>query len=81
MYSVHQGQVELEVGDGETHLLGPGGVARVDARTVRRLRNAGDGDAVLVVAGGRDGYVGRDGHLAEGETARFSGSSGDEAGS
>ena len=60
-YFVHQGQVEFRFGDGSTHLLGPGGVARVDAHTHRGMRNAGDGDAIVVVAGGSDGYVGRDG--------------------
>ena len=74
-YFVHRGRVEMEFGDGATHVLEPGGVARVDPSTVRRLRNVGDEDAVLVVAGGKDGYVGRDGRLAEGETRRF-GSSG-----
>ncbi len=60
-YFVHQGEVEFSFGDGSTHLLGPGGVARVDPKTHRGMRNAGDGDAVVVVAGGREGYVGRDG--------------------
>jgi uncharacterized cupin superfamily protein len=60
-YFIHQGQVEFRFGDGSTHVLGPGGVARVDARTHRGIRNAGDGDAIVVVAGGKDGYVGRDG--------------------
>jgi quercetin dioxygenase-like cupin family protein len=60
-YFVHQGQVEFRFGDGSTHLLGPGGVVRVDARTHRGMRNAGEEDAIVVVAGGKDGYVGRDG--------------------
>ena len=60
-YFVHQGQVEFRFGDGSKHLLGPGGVVRVDASTHRGMRNAGDGDAIVVVAGGKDGYVGRDG--------------------
>ncbi|MGH2915133.1 MAG: cupin domain-containing protein [Solirubrobacteraceae bacterium] len=60
-YFVHQGQVELRFGDGSTHLLRAGGVARVDAATHRGMRNAGEGDAVVVVAGGSGGYVGRDG--------------------
>jgi mannose-6-phosphate isomerase-like protein (cupin superfamily) len=66
-YFVHRGEVEFEFGDGSLHRLGPGGVARVDASTVRRLRNTGPGDAVLVVAGGAGGYVGRDGQRAGGE--------------
>lgn len=71
LYVVHSGTVEIEFGDGSKHLLGPGGLARVDPGTVRRLRNAGDGDAVYVIVGGKDGYVGRDGRLPEGEQSRF----------
>lgn len=66
-YFVHRGRLEFEFGDGSRHVLGPGGVARVDAATVRKMKNVGDGDAVFVIAGGRDGYVGRDGRLPEGE--------------
>jgi len=61
LYFVHRGRLEFEFGDGSRHVLGPGGVARVDAPTVRRIRNVGDEDAVYVCAGGKDGYVGRDG--------------------
>ena len=67
-YFVHRGRIEMEFGDGSKHVLGPGGVARVDAATVRRVRNASDDeDAVYVIAGGKDGYVGRDGRAPEGE--------------
>jgi hypothetical protein len=31
----------------------------------------GDGDAVYVVVGGKNGYVGRDGRLPEDERSRF----------
>ena len=34
----------------------------------RGLKNLGDGDAVYLVVGGKDGYVGRDGMAPEGET-------------
>lgn len=60
-YFVHKGRVEFRFGDDSRHLLGPGGLVRVDPKTHRGLRNAGDTDAVVVVAGGKDGYVGRDG--------------------
>ncbi|HKP89853.1 MAG TPA: cupin domain-containing protein [Thermoleophilaceae bacterium] len=71
-YFVHRGTLEFEFGDGSTHVLGPGGVARVDPSTVRRIRNVSEeDDAVYVIAGGKDGYVGRDGRLPEGETSRF----------
>src|SRR3954463_13687198 len=60
----------MELGDGAKIALEPGGIVRVDAATVRMLRNAGDEEAVYVVVGGADGYVGRDGRLPEGETQR-----------
>ena len=70
-YFVHRGTVEITFGDETSHVLGPGGIARVDAQTVRKIRNVGDDDALYVVVGGKDGYVGRDGKLPEGETSRF----------
>jgi quercetin dioxygenase-like cupin family protein len=69
LYFLHSGRVEIEFGDGSTHELSPGGLAWVDAATVRKLRNLSDSEeAVYVVVGGKDGYVGRDGKLPEGET-------------
>jgi quercetin dioxygenase-like cupin family protein len=69
LYFVHRGAIEIEFGDGAKHVLGEGGLARVDAPTVRGIRNASDSeDAVYVIVGGKDGYVGRDGQLPEGET-------------
>ena len=66
IYFVHQGQVEFEFGDGSTYLLGPGAVARVDAHTVRLVRNPSESeDAVYLSAGGAEGYVGRDGQMAQ----------------
>lgn len=70
-YFVHRGTVEMTFGDGSSHVLGPGGIARVDAATVRKVKNVGDDDALYVVVGGKDGYVGRDGRLPEGEDSRF----------
>jgi mannose-6-phosphate isomerase-like protein (cupin superfamily) len=67
-YFVHEGSIEMEFGDGSRHLLGPGGVARVDPATVRKVRNASKTeDAVYLIVGGKGGYVGRDGVLPEGE--------------
>jgi mannose-6-phosphate isomerase-like protein (cupin superfamily) len=71
LYFVHRGRIEIEFGDDSKYVLGPGGLARVDAATVRKIRNVGDGPAVYLIAGGKDGYVGRDGRLPEGETSRF----------
>jgi len=68
LYFVHSGRVSIEFGDGTVHELGPGGMARVDAATVRNLRNLSDSeDAVYLAIGGKGGYVGRDGHVPEGE--------------
>jgi mannose-6-phosphate isomerase-like protein (cupin superfamily) len=67
LYFVHQGLIELLFHESEPRRLGPGGLARVDATTVRRLRNIGDEDAIVVVVGGKGGYVGRDGRMPEGE--------------
>ena len=71
LYFCHRGRIEIEFGDGATHLLDPGGAARVDPATVRRIRNVGDHDAIYVIVGAQGGYVGRDGKLPEGETSRF----------
>jgi quercetin dioxygenase-like cupin family protein len=60
-YFVHSGRIEFRFGDGTKHLCETGGVVRVDPETPRGMRNAGEEDAVVVVAGGKDGYVGRDG--------------------
>ncbi len=66
---VHRGTIELEFGDGTVERLGDGAFARVDAPTMRKVRNVGDGDAVYVCVGGKDGYVGRDGLLPDGQQA------------
>jgi quercetin dioxygenase-like cupin family protein len=71
LYFLHSGQIEIEFGDGSKHELEPGGLAWVDAPTIRKVRNLSDSeDAVYVVVGGKDGYVGRDGLQPEGETKR-----------
>jgi len=67
LYFVHRGSLEIEFGDGSKHVLGPGGMARVDASTARKTKNVGDEDAIVLVTGGKDGYVGRDGRAPEGE--------------
>ena len=65
-YFVHRGRLEFEFGDGRKLVLGPGGFVRVDASTHRKVRNVGDEDAVYVVVGGKDGYVGREAHVPAG---------------
>jgi quercetin dioxygenase-like cupin family protein len=71
LYFVHRGRIEITLGDDDVYELGPGGLARVDAATIRKIKALGDEPAVYLVAGGKGGYVGRDGKLPEGETSRF----------
>jgi mannose-6-phosphate isomerase-like protein (cupin superfamily) len=66
LYFVHRGTIEMEFGDGTTQRLEEGSFARVDAPTLRKIRNVGEGDAIYLCAGGKDGYVGRDGRAPEG---------------
>ena len=72
---------EMELGDGTVQRLAEGSFARVDAPTMRKLRNVGEGDAVYLCVGGKDGYVGRDGRAPEGDpgprATRIDGSGGD----
>jgi mannose-6-phosphate isomerase-like protein (cupin superfamily) len=69
LYFVYHGRIEITLGE-DAFQLGPGGLARVDAATVRKIKNVGDEPAVYLVVGGKDGYVGRDGRQPEGETTR-----------
>ena len=64
LYFVHRGRAGFEV-DGERFELGPGGLCHVGSTTPRRFWNAGEGELVLLVVGGKDGYVGRDGHMVD----------------
>jgi mannose-6-phosphate isomerase-like protein (cupin superfamily) len=64
LYFVHAGTARVEV-DGEERLLRPGGMVHVTSTTVRCVSNGGDDDLVMLVVGGKGGYVARDGHLAD----------------
>ena len=67
LYFVHRGRARVEV-DGETHELGEGGLLHVESTTPRRVSNASDTEElVLLVVGGKNGYVERDGHLVDPE--------------
>src|SRR5436305_4104126 len=66
-YFVHSGMLRFEFGDGSEHVLGPGGIAHVAPATVRTVRNVGDGEAIYICFGGKDGYVGRDGGRPDGD--------------
>jgi uncharacterized cupin superfamily protein len=62
VYFVHSGRAGARVGDDELE-LGPGALLHVESTTPRQLWNAGDDELVLLMIGGKDGYVGRDGQL------------------
>jgi mannose-6-phosphate isomerase-like protein (cupin superfamily) len=65
LYFVHSGRARVEVGD-EVRELGPGGLFHAQATTPRKVSNASpDESLVLLVVGGKGGYVERDGHLVD----------------
>ena len=67
LYFVHRGLARVEIG-GEVHELGEGGLLHVEAQTPRKVSNASETDElVLLVVGGKDGYVERDGMLVDPE--------------
>jgi mannose-6-phosphate isomerase-like protein (cupin superfamily) len=66
LYFVHRGTARFEV-DGEVRVLGPGSLVHVESTTPRKFSNAGEDDLVMVVVGGKGGYVERDGHLVDPE--------------
>lgn len=69
LYFVHSGTARFEV-EGEERILGPGGLCHVESTTPRRVSNASESeDLVLLVIGGKDGYVERDGHTTTEEDA------------
>ena len=64
LYFVHRGTARFLI-DGEEHLVAEGGLVHVESTTPRLVANAGDDDLVLLVVGGKGGYVERDGHLVD----------------
>ena len=65
LYFVHRGRARVEVG-GEVRELGEGGLFHAESTTPRLIVNASDTeDLVMLVIGGKGGYVERDGHLVD----------------
>ena len=65
LYFVHRGKARVEVG-GEVRELEEGGLFHAEAATHRRLSNPSETEElVLLVIGGKDGYVERDGQLVD----------------
>jgi mannose-6-phosphate isomerase-like protein (cupin superfamily) len=66
LYFVHRGTATFTF-DGEEHEVGEGGLVHVESTTHRMISNRTDGDLVLFIVGGKDGYVERDGHVVSDE--------------
>jgi mannose-6-phosphate isomerase-like protein (cupin superfamily) len=64
LYFVHRGTARFLL-DGEERVVAEGGLVHVESTTHRMVSNGGDGDLVLLVVGGKDGYVARDGQLVD----------------
>jgi len=64
LYFVHKGRVKVDV-DGETKELGEGGLFHAESTAQRSISNPSDEEAILLVVGGKNGYVERDGHLVD----------------
>ncbi len=66
LYFVHSGTARVEV-DGEERVLEAGGLFHVESTTPRKIANIGKDDLVMLVVGGKGGYVERDGHVMSDE--------------
>ena len=77
LYFVHKGIARVEVGD-EERILEAGGLFHVESTTPRRISNAGEDDLVLLIVGGKGGYVERDGHVMSEEDLKIRQSFGKE---
>ena len=66
LYFVHRGTATFTF-DGDEHLVEEGGLVHVESTTHRQISNRTGDDLVLLIVGGKDGYVERDGHLVNPE--------------
>jgi mannose-6-phosphate isomerase-like protein (cupin superfamily) len=66
LYFVHSGTATFTI-DGTEHQVGAGGLVHVESTTPRQIANRTDAELVLLVVGGKGGYVERDGHLVNPE--------------
>jgi mannose-6-phosphate isomerase-like protein (cupin superfamily) len=62
LYFVHRGTATFVV-DGDELTVEEGGIVHVESTTPRSVSNHTDEDLVVLVVGGKEGYVQRDGHL------------------
>jgi len=66
LYFVHRGTATFTV-DGDERVVEASGLVHVESTTHRQISNRTDDDLVILVVGGKDGYVERDGHLVNPE--------------
>jgi uncharacterized cupin superfamily protein len=66
LYFVHRGTATFVL-DGEEHTVEEGGLVHVESTTPRSISNRTDDELVVLIVGGKDGYVPRDGHLVSEE--------------
>ena len=66
LYFVHRGTATFEI-DGDEHTVPEGGLVHVESTTPRKISNRTDEAVVLVIVGGKGGYVARDGQLVSPE--------------
>jgi len=64
LYFVHSGTATFRFDD-EEHEVPAGGLVHVESTTHRAISNRTDDELVLLIVGGKDGYVDRDGHLVD----------------
>jgi mannose-6-phosphate isomerase-like protein (cupin superfamily) len=62
LYLVHRGTARFTI-DGEEHIVEAGGLVHVESTTPRLVSNVGEDDLLLLVVGGKGGYIERDGQL------------------
>ena len=66
LYFVHRGTATFLIGE-EVHEVGEGGLVHVRSTTPRAVSNKTSDDLILLVVGGKGGYVERDGQLVNPE--------------
>jgi quercetin dioxygenase-like cupin family protein len=66
LYFVHRGTATFVV-DGEERTVEEGGLVHVESTTPRSVSNNTDDELVVLIVGGKDGYVERDGQLVSPE--------------
>ena len=66
LYFVYRGTATFSF-DGEEHEVREGGLVHVESTTHRMVSNRTDDDLVLLIVGGKGGYVERDGHVVSDE--------------